>query len=153
MESVTFMCRGNRFTMQIEPEKPGIHPDSSGMIKPIPANVIRFEGGKYLTDDPKVIGLIKATPAFKRHEVFTLTEEKAAEEKAKPPAKKTVRGSIDSKSLEKEAGVQDSPEMQAALKEKGVTHCDFPKCKAVFENDFTGKRLRMHKLSHRRKKK
>jgi len=140
-ESVTFIAKGsNRYSLHIKPEQKAFGQDHS--IVTFPAETISFEGGIFRTDNPEKIKAIRAAEAFKNGRVFELP--KGAPE-PQQERQKTVRGSITTKSYKEEAGVEEK-EQRLKLQESGLSICDICDPPAEFPGDFTGQKLRMHKI-------
>jgi hypothetical protein len=140
-----FVAKGsNRYSLQIEPEGTK---DLGGKVVPIPAVVIAFEGGTYSTSDPKRIEAIRETEAFKAGRVFQLA---MGEEAPKQKLPDYIRGAISTKSIHKEADVEEPADPAMSLKEKGISKC--LECPKEFTEDYSGAKLRGHMISHRRGK-
>ena len=143
----TFVSKGsNRYSLQVKPEGKEVHGNE---VIPIPAKILSFEGGIFIADDEITADEIRRTDAFKKGRVFELPHG------ARIPRQKpipTVRGAVDSKTIHGEAGVEPPKEPALSLKERGKTECDHPGCHRAFTEDFAGRKVRMHKLSHRRGK-
>lgn len=154
-----FFAVKENLRLHLKPEKQIIRSD--GITDFIPAVMAKFEGGKFITDNDEVADLIKETESFKRGHVSELTDkniedaelakEVAEEIKKRKAAKKgkVARGAIDSEVL---AGRRKTPK-KITIKEKTAvesakTECDI--CGKEFDNDPTGKRLRAHKMWHRK---
>ena len=144
-ERVTFITPSLRYTLHLETE----HMERIGaQFVLTPAKLIRFEEGKYSTDDSRVINLIRACKPFRRGKIKEITE--AIKRTMAAPVQETVRGAITSASLRKEAGVEEKPQAMA-IQEKGIRMCDVPGCDYIVKDDFSGNKLRMHKLGAHRK--
>lgn len=144
MQTATFVSKGsNRYSLQIKPEGKSFKGEEVVTWR---AEMVSFEGGVFKTDDQEMADAIRNTDAFKKGRVFEL---KVGEEEPVAQKSKTVRGAISSGTLKEEAGVRAESE-KLSFKEKKVTKCDVPGCGKTFENDFYGRKLRMHKLQHRR---
>lgn len=155
MEKVTFISFNNRaYLLQVKPERKYFRGE---VLEVMPAKLIEFAGGRYSTDDPEEIKLIRDSKAFRKGRVreagrseegITGTPKKHTEE-IKQKEQSTVRGMITADRLHAEAGLNVKPEGMARLAEKS-TKCDFPGCGKIFEDDPHGKKLRMHQMSHRK---
>jgi hypothetical protein len=130
-----------------------------GQFNVIPAELVRFEQGKFKTNDSALADRIRKTPAFRDRRVIELTANdfemlKLAEEytkKANALRTKVVRGAVSGETLHKEAGVekQTPVENKPSLQEKAKSKC--ADCGKEFEDDFSGAKLRGHMMHHRRK--
>jgi len=137
---VIFFSTSLNCIYQIRPEKKGFDGEVPFVL---PARLVKFEGGNYSTDDEETINLIRNCKPYRKGRI---TEEAKKEVLA---AQKTVRGSITSAGLRKEAGVGEKP-LAMAIQEKGISRCDVAGCDYVAEKDFAGKKIRMHKLGKHR---
>lgn len=138
-EKVTFFTTGLNYTIQIIPEKKGFDGEVPFIL---PARLIKFEGGHFSTDDEETIKLIRNCKPYRRGKI---TEER----KKEVIEQQTVRGAITSATMRKEAGVEEKPQA-TAIQEKGISVCDVPGCDYAVKDDFSGKKLRMHKLGKHR---
>lgn len=143
MDTVFVSKGSNRYSLQIEPEGKQVRGNE---VFPIPAVVIAFEGGTYSTDDQRRIDAIRSTEAFKAGRVFEMP---VGEKPPRPQPVGYVRGAVDTKSIHKEAGVEEPIDPGLSLKEKGISKC--PECSKEFTQDYSGTKLRGHMISHRRK--
>jgi len=141
MESTTFVSKGsNRYSLHLTPERKGFNP--IGEIEVIPAKLVAFEGGVFKTEDPEEAEKIRNSDAFKKGRIFEL---KIGEEPPAPSKAQVVRGSISSATLKGEMGSEPTEEKsQIKLAEQGTTYC--AKCDKYFQEDFHGRKLRMHTL-------
>jgi len=144
MEQVIFRAINANLSLHVKKEEKYYKGEE---LHVLPAKLIRFEMGQHITSDPEEIKQIRETPAYKSKRVFEITAQDR-EALKQPPRQKTHRGMVSSKMIGEEAGVKPKPE-KVALSEKGRTEC--PECHMVFDNDFAGRRLRMHQQMHRRK--
>jgi len=149
-ERVTFITPSLRYTLHLKAERPGF--TEHGVLHVIPARLIKFEEGKYTTDDPETIKLLRESKPFRRGKIKEITE--AMREAMAAPAQITTRGPITSVAMHEEAGkVEEKPQVQA-IQEKGVTVCDVvvegKVCGKTFEHDFGGRKLKMHKIAAHR---
>lgn len=130
---------------------------TGGKIQPVPAKLITFVDGQYVTSDKEEIDLIKKTRAFEKGKIFILEEALETANPvpevpvlptvpAAPPRQRTVRGPVSSKTLESEMGTKPRQE-PVKVSEKGITECY---CGVSFRDDFHGRRLRAHQLTHRK---
>lgn len=147
-ERVTFITPSLRYTLHLETE----HMERiGGQFKLTPAKLIRFEEGKYSTDDLEEIKRIRASKPFRRGKIKEITE--AIKKVMAAPIQETVRGAITSTVMREEAGVKEKP-LAMAIKEGGITVCDVvvdgKVCGAIFEKDFAGRKLNMHKIGKHR---
>lgn len=138
-----FVSKGsNRYSLQIKPEGKQVRGNE---VIPIPAVLVAFEGGTYSTSDQEEIDVIRNTEAFKAGRVF---EVPVGERPPKPELPSYSRGAIDTKSIHEEAGVDEPEEPGLSLKEKGISKCT--ECPAEFTDDYNGRKLHGHMISHRR---
>jgi len=144
MEQVIFRAINANLSLHVKKEEKYYKGEE---LHVIPAKLVRFEMGQHVSSDPEEIEQIRATDAYKRKRVFEITAQDR-EALKQPPKQKTHRGMVTSKQVGEEAGIKPEPE-RIALSEKGRTEC--PECHLVFENDFSGRRLRGHMQIHRRK--
>jgi len=149
-ERVTFITPSLRYTLHLKTERPGF--SEHGVLGVIPSLLIRFEEGKYSTNDPEIIKLLRECKPFRRGKIREITDtiKKAME----APVQETIRGPITSAAIHEEAGkVEEKPQVQA-IQEKGVTVCDVvvegKVCGKTFEHDFGGRKLKMHKIAAHR---
>lgn len=152
MPEVIFHSVSRAHLLHLKSEQKGF--TAHGVAEVVQAKMARFENGIYKTSDEEEIGLIRNTPAYKNKRVFEVT--RADEEALRKPVveSKVVRGAITSEGLKKEAGIESTtiaPGLKMESKKSGITKCDVSGCGKIFQDDFTGARLRMHKVSHRRK--
>lgn len=138
-ERVTFFTTNLNYTIQIIPEKKGFDGEVPFIL---PAKLIKFEGGHYSTDDEETIRLIRN---HKRYKKGRITEER----KKEILEQKTHRGAITSATLKEEAGVEEKSETQT-IQEGSIRVCDVPGCDYAVKDDFSGNKLRMHKLGKHR---
>jgi hypothetical protein len=138
-ERVTFFTTNLNYTIQIIPEKKGFDGEVPFIL---PAKLIKFEGGHYSTDDEETIRLIRN---HKRYKKGRITEER----KKEILEQKTHRGAITSAILKEEAGVGEKSETQT-IQEGSIRVCDFPGCDYAVKDDFSGNKLRMHRLGKHR---
>ena len=141
MNEVTFVAKGsNRYSLHIKAEQKAFGQDHS--IVTFPAETINFEGGIFRTDDPEKIKAIRAAEAFKSGRVFELSK---GEPEPQPERTKTHRGAITTESYKEEAGIEEK-DQALKLQEGGLSVCDICNPPAEFPGDFTGQKLRMHKI-------
>ena len=145
MQTVFVSKGSNRYSLQIEAEGKQVRGNE---VFPIPAVVIAFEGGTYSTDDQERIDAIRSTEAFKAGRVFEMP---IGEKPPRPEPVGYVRGSLNTKSIHEEAGVEEPVDPALSLKEKGISKC--LECPAEFTEDYNGRKLHGHMISHRRKTK
>jgi len=140
-ETITFASPYIRLRLQIDKftEKKGFHGSDPFIM---PARLIEFDNGQFTTDDPEIIAGIRATPAYKRHEIIELKPGDLA-----PAVEKVrvIRGAISASDLN-----NDGPALQITERVAGTkaTKCDV--CGKEFPGDLSGAKVRMHKISHRR---
>jgi len=150
-ERVTFITPSLRYTLHLKAERKGF--DGNGILEVIPAKLIRFEEGKYSTDDPETIKLLRESKPFRRGKIKEITG--AIREAMAAPVQKTTRGPITSVAMHEEAGRVEEKPQALAIQEKGVTVCDIvvagKVCGKTFEDDFGGRKLKMHKIAAHRK--
>lgn len=140
-EEVIFVAKGcNRYSLHVKPEHKAFGQDHN--VVTFPAKIISFEGGVFKTENPEKIEAIRATKAFKKGRVFELPKGAA---EPKPERTKTHSGAISTKTLKEEAGVEEN-EQRLKLQESGLSVCDICDPPAEFPGDFTGQKLRMHKI-------
>jgi len=146
-EEVIFTTRYLNYQLSIAPESRIVQSDGSFLVTN--TGCIQFINGIYKTDDPEVIAKIRNSASFKVKEIQEITERD--KNLFKPEGAKAVRGSISTKTLGEETGVDVEEKIEGKVKlgEKGVSKCEV--CGKVFANDLVGKRLRMHMVSHRTK--
>lgn len=138
-----FVSKGsNRYSLQIKPEGKQV---IGNEVIPIPAVLVAFEGGTYSTSDQKEIDVIRSTEAFKAGRVF---EVPVGEKAPKPKLPSYTRGALDTASIHKEAGAKEPEESGLSLKEKGISKCT--ECPKEFTEDYNGRKLHGHMISHRR---
>jgi len=143
-ERVTFITPSLRYTLHLETE----HMERiGGQFVLTPAKLIRFEEGKYSTDDLEEIKRIRACKPFRRGKIKEITE--VIKKAMAAPVQKTVRGAITSTSLKKEAGVEEKSQ-GTRLREMGITECPESGCDYVVRNDLSGKKMNMHKIGKHR---
>lgn len=138
---VTFFSTSLNCIFQVQPEKKGFDGEVPFVL---PARLIRFEGGHYSTDDRETIELIRNCKPYRKGRITEEAKKEVLE------AQKTVRGAITTAGLRKEVGLEEKPPT-TAIQEGGITTCDVPGCGAVFEKDFAGRKVRMHKIGKHRK--
>lgn len=139
-ETVVFYTPNLRYMLHLKPEKKAFRGE---VLEIFPAKLIEFKNGQYSTEDEDEIRLIRATRQYKNHRI---REFKPEEIKA-PQA--TIRGAISSKTIAKEAGIEEKPQAMA-IREKGISVCDVPGCDYVAIKDFGGNKLQMHKMGKHR---
>lgn len=143
METI-FVAKGsNRYSLQIKAEGKQVMGND---VIPIPAVLVDFQGGTYSTDDQERIDAIRNTEAFKAGRVFEMP---VGEKPPRPEPASYVRGAVDTKSIHEEAGVKEPEDPGLSLKEKGISKC--LECPAEFTEDYSGRKLHGHMISHRRK--
>ncbi len=139
--------------LHLSPEKKGFVGE---VLHIIPAKMARFDQFQFSTDDPETISQVRKSPAFKTGEIVEIPVDEI--EAARIPgttvgAGRTVRGAISSASIGGEMGIPINPESdKMRLKETKApvnTQCQI--CGKVFADDFSGKAVRMHEVSHRKK--
>jgi hypothetical protein len=144
--SVTFVAKGsNRYVLQVKPEQKV--PNAFGTVETIIAEQIHFDGGVYVAKDQRIIDAIRKCAAFREGRVFEMPKGQPRQRPAPTPV---IRGALDTKSIHKEAGVEEAQDKKMALQEKGITKC--PECPKQFTEDYQGFKLRGHMISHRRRK-
>lgn len=145
-EKVTFLVPQRRYLLHLIPEKKVFRGE---ILEIMPARLVEFDMGKFETDDPEIIKLIRKSSAYKRNEIKEITDQdKEAVNMA--VKQRTVRGSITTQSLNQEAGVKE-PQRPISLKEAN-TQC--PECGKVFANDPHQRKVNMHiRRAHQSKKK
>lgn len=139
-EMVTFFAMSLNYTLHLKAEKKGFDGEVPFII---PARLIKFGEGSYSTDDKEEIELIRKCKSYRNGKV---TEEK---KKEVLDDQKTHRGAITSATIKKEAGVEGKPPAMT-IQEQGVRVCDVPGCDYAVKDDFSGNKLRMHKLGKHR---
>lgn len=145
IEPITFCSVGsNRLSLQIKKERKGF--STTGEVEIIGAENAEFENGVFITDDPEKIELIRKSTAFKEKRIIELAP---GQEAPVPQRQQTIRGPVSTSVFR---GELDLPTEKTLVKisEQGGTVC--PECGDVFEEDFNGKKVRMHNIAKHRKK-
>ena len=139
-ETITFASPYIRLRLQIDKftEKKGFHGSDPFIM---PARLIEFDNGQFATDDLDIIAGIRATPAYRRHEI---TELRPGDLVPAQERVKVIRGAISASDLDGE------PTQKVTDRVPGTkaTKCDV--CGKEFPGDLSGAKVRMHKISHRR---
>ena len=135
-EPVTFHSIYSRLSLQVKAERKGFRGEEPFII---PAVLAQFENRNYTTADPEIIEGIRKSPAYARHEVFEVEDEKAPLP-PNPDTQKVFRGAVGTVELHGELGHQ--PQKQAGA--------GCPTCGKSFPDDLGGKKLRMHMVSAHR---
>lgn len=141
--SVTFRSKDARLQLHLKGERKGFKGEEPFVI---PAEIAEFQDCMYVTSDPEVIEIIRNTDAFKQHRVIEITDEDRKNVSMSPPTQQTIRGAVSSKDFSKELGAETNFRKKMRL-EEGITQCEI--CEKIFKNDKQGRRLKMHKVSHR----
>ena len=140
-EEIIFVSKGsNRYSLHVKKEQKAFGQDHN--VVTFPAEMIKFEGGVFKTSDPEKIEIIRATEAFRNGRVFELPKGMAEPQLERP---KTHSGAISTKTLKDEAGIEEK-DQALKLQEGGLSICDICNPPAEFPGDFTGQKLRMHKI-------
>ena len=139
-ETVIFYTPSLRYMLHLKAERKMFRGEVPEVI---PAKLVEFKDGRYSTDDEDEIRLIRATGAYKRNRI----REYKPEDLKTPQA--TIRGAISSKTMAAEAGVEKKPPAMT-IREQGIRVCDVPGCDYAVKDDFSGNKLRMHKLGKHR---
>ena len=137
-ERIVFYTPSLRYMLHLKAERKMFRGEVPEII---PAKLVEFKEGRYSTDDEDEIRLIRATGAYKRNRI---REYKPEDLKA---PQQTIRGAISSKTISREAGIEEKQETMK-LKEKGVSVC--PDCDYVATDDFAGRKLQMHRMGKHR---
>ena len=141
----------------------------ANQILTIPAKVIRFEDGRYETEDPEEIEAIRASEAYKKRKIiFEISQEdmealggkvpkdkdeeiqllrnriKKLKESERP---KNIRGTMTTTHIDKKLQEKDTGKPQIKEPGAGTFKCDVPACAKIFK---TKKQLAGHKMSHRK---
>ena len=136
-QRVMFFTTSLNYTIQIQPEKKGFDGEVPFIL---PARLIRFVGGHFVTEDEETIKLIRGSKPYRRGKITEADKREVIEQA-------TVRGPITSASMRKEAGVEEKPQAMA-MQEKGTRVC--PHCDYVATDDFSGRKMQGHKLGKHR---
>jgi hypothetical protein len=145
-QSVEFRVMSKRYSLHVASERPYFDPNGVGHI--VPAKIISFEGGVYITSDEQVIEAIRKSNAYRQKKIIEITDADRGAFRPQPE-QKTIRGPIGAAVLQKEAGVTPTQEPGLSMLSPSTT-CDI--CGKEFKDDLGGKRVRLHKISHRRGK-
>jgi hypothetical protein len=139
-ETVVFYTPSLRYMLHLKAERKMFRGEVPEVI---PAKLVEFKEGRYSTDNEDEIRLIRATGAYKRNRIREYKPENL-----KVP-QQTIRGAISSKTISKEAGVEEKPQV-TALREMGISECPESGCDYVVRNDLSGNKMRMHHLGKHR---
>lgn len=138
VEKVTFITPERRKLLHIEPEKKVFRGE---ILEIMPAKLVEFDMGRYVTSDEEIIRKIRESNAYKRNEIREITDnDKDAVNLAVEQRQNVVRGAITTQTLSKETGVEEKKE-PVSLKEM-TTQC--PECGKVFTNDPHKRKVGMH---------
>jgi hypothetical protein len=130
-----------RYSLQLKAEEPFF--DDHGRARIIPAKIVSFQEGRFITSDAETATQIRESLAFKQGKILEITDQQR--EMFMPATQKTVRGPISAGSLHAEAG-----RTEEQTRTKGITFCDYPGCTREFKDDFSGHKVNAHKRSHRK---
>lgn len=143
IETVTFCSVGsNRFSLQLKPERKNF--SNSGEVEIIEPMNAEFENGVCKTDDPEKIELIRKSIAFREKRVIEL---KPGDKEPSPPRQETIKGPITSSDFREELDLSKEKNL-VKISEQGITSC--PHCDLVFEDDWIGRKVRMHNIAKHR---
>lgn len=141
----TFITPHSHYLLHVEKEKKRFIGEEVNIT---PAKLIKFENGMYATESDDEIEKIRESNAFKSGVIRELKSED--EKKFGPEPSKVFRGPVDSKDLATEAGEKLEEKAKKEQVMAGLTKC--PDCGKEFDKDLSGRKLRMHRLSHRKEK-
>ena len=148
MESVTFFSPFTQLQFYI-PEKKIVQGEFS---KVEPAKIIEFESGQYKTSNEAEIEAIRTSNAFSEGKIFEVTDKDKMAVLQRPDKPVAHRGVLTAQHITKEAGKEVREEPGKISLQEGITKCDEPGCDATFQQDFYKRKVKMHKLKHRREK-
>ncbi len=144
-EKVTFASTRGGLLLHLVAENK--HLSREGYVETLSAKMVKFDRGLYSTSDPDIIARIRETSAFKTGKVFEVTPE---DRRAMNRAPQTTRGPIGVGTLKGEMAKPGAVFGEEETAAGSTTKCD--ECGKEFNDDLTGKKLRLHVMAHRRAK-
>lgn len=136
-EKVTFITPERRKLLHIKPEKKVFRGE---ILEIMPAKLIAFDMGQYVTSDAEEIRKIRESKAYERREIKEITENDKDAVNLAVQQQRVIRGTITAQSLAQEAGIEEKKE-PVSLKE-ATTQC--PECGKIFTNDLHKRKVGMH---------